>query len=209
MDIGQRQSSAQRVRRSRGGRRLEATSDQRSSCSASFCWLLGIVALATVREISTTSSGRLARTAQTLQVLAPPRPPLTAAEEEYALALWPIQRGQGEGALRMTSRRTRVQTRRAGPEAESRAGSRGLAGVSEQRHTSASAGLTPPASLAHATGCTRTRCASTRGPPPRCCRCGRRLAATAPQSPPSRSAWKPAAPQGRRHPQRPSERKPN
>jgi len=60
--------------------------------------LLGIVALATVREISTSSAN--ARTAR--PVLAPPRPPLTAAEEEYALALWPIHNEVKASALRMT-----------------------------------------------------------------------------------------------------------
>ena len=60
--------------------------------------LLGIVALATLREIST--SPATARTAR--PVLAPPRPPLTAAEEEYALALWPIHNEVKAGALKMT-----------------------------------------------------------------------------------------------------------
>jgi hypothetical protein len=60
--------------------------------------LLGIVALATVRETSTSSAN--ARTAR--PVLAPPRPPLTAAEEGYALALWPIHNEVKASALRMT-----------------------------------------------------------------------------------------------------------
>jgi hypothetical protein len=60
--------------------------------------LLGIVVLATVREISTSSAS--ARTAR--PVLAPPRPPLTAAEEEYALALWPIHNEVKASALKMT-----------------------------------------------------------------------------------------------------------
>jgi hypothetical protein len=63
-----------------------------------FLGLLGIVALATVRETSTSSAN--ARTAR--PVLAPPRPPLTAAEEEYALALWPIHNEVKASALRMT-----------------------------------------------------------------------------------------------------------
>jgi hypothetical protein len=60
--------------------------------------LLGIVALATVREIATSPAG--ARTAR--PALAPPRPPLTAAEEQYALALWPIHNEVKASALKMT-----------------------------------------------------------------------------------------------------------
>src|SRR5947207_4881393 len=60
--------------------------------------LLGIVLLAAFREVSTSPAN--ARTAR--PVLAPPRPPLTAAEEEYALALWPIHNEVKASALRMT-----------------------------------------------------------------------------------------------------------
>src|SRR5262245_2619804 len=60
--------------------------------------LLGIVLFAAFREGSTSSAN--ARTAR--PVLAPPRPPLTAAEEEYALALWPIHNEVKASALRMT-----------------------------------------------------------------------------------------------------------
>ena len=60
--------------------------------------LLGILALAAVREVATSpGSARMVRPA-----LAPPRPPLTAAEEEYALALWPIHNEVKASALRMT-----------------------------------------------------------------------------------------------------------
>jgi len=105
--------------------------------------LLGIVALATIREISTTANARTAR-----PVLAPPRPPLTAAEEEYALALWPIHNEVKASALRMTLGglsyklgeldRTGLKARIEGStEAYRRAGLR-------------IAALTPPASLARA-----------------------------------------------------------
>jgi hypothetical protein len=60
--------------------------------------LLGIVALATMREVSTSpANARSARPA-----LAPPRPALTRAEEDYALALWPIHNEVKAGALKMT-----------------------------------------------------------------------------------------------------------
>jgi hypothetical protein len=60
--------------------------------------LLGIVALATIREVSTPpANARSARPA-----LAPPRPALTKAEEEYALALWPIHNEVKTSALKMT-----------------------------------------------------------------------------------------------------------
>jgi hypothetical protein len=58
--------------------------------------LLGILAFAAVRE--TTS----ARPAAARPSLAPPRPALTAAEEAYALALWPIHNEVKAGAFRMT-----------------------------------------------------------------------------------------------------------
>jgi hypothetical protein len=58
--------------------------------------LLGILAFAAVRETTT------ARPAAVRPALAPPRPALTAAEEAYALALWPIHNEVKAGALRMT-----------------------------------------------------------------------------------------------------------
>jgi hypothetical protein len=60
--------------------------------------LLSIVLLAAFREASTSPAN--ARTAR--PVLAPPRPPLTKDEEEYALALWPIHNEVKASALRMT-----------------------------------------------------------------------------------------------------------
>ena len=60
--------------------------------------LLGIVFLAASREVSTSAAN--ARTAR--PILTPPRPPLTAAEEEYALALWPIHNEVKASALKMT-----------------------------------------------------------------------------------------------------------
>ena len=60
--------------------------------------LLGIVLLAASREVATSPAN--ARTAR--PVLTPPRPPLTAAEEEYALALWPIHNEVKASALKMT-----------------------------------------------------------------------------------------------------------
>jgi hypothetical protein len=60
--------------------------------------LLGVLALAAVREIATSPAN--ARTAR--PALAPPRPPLTPAEEEYALALWPIHNEVKASALKMT-----------------------------------------------------------------------------------------------------------
>jgi hypothetical protein len=60
--------------------------------------LLGILALAAIREVATPPVN--ARTAR--PALAPPRPPLTRAEEEYALALWPIHNEVKSGALKMT-----------------------------------------------------------------------------------------------------------
>jgi hypothetical protein len=59
--------------------------------------LLGILAVAAVREVATTANARTTRPA-----LAPPRPPLTAGEEAYALALWPIHSEVKASALKMT-----------------------------------------------------------------------------------------------------------
>ena len=60
--------------------------------------LLAILAVAAVREIAAPPAN--ARTSR--PVLAPPRPPLTAAEEEYALALWTIHNDVKASALKMT-----------------------------------------------------------------------------------------------------------
>src|SRR5215472_14277820 len=60
--------------------------------------LLGIVLFAAFREVSKSPAN--ARTAR--PALTPPRPPLTAAEEEYALALWPIHNEVKASALKMT-----------------------------------------------------------------------------------------------------------
>jgi hypothetical protein len=60
--------------------------------------LIGVLARAAGREVATSPAN--ARTAR--PVLAPPRPPLTPAEEEYALALWPIHNEVKASALKMT-----------------------------------------------------------------------------------------------------------
>jgi hypothetical protein len=60
--------------------------------------LLGVLALAAIREASAPPAN--ARAAG--PALAPPRPPLTRAEEEYALALWPIHNEIKASALKMT-----------------------------------------------------------------------------------------------------------
>ena len=106
--------------------------------------LLGIVALATFREVATSpASARTARPA-----LAPPRPPLTAAEEEYALALWPIHNEVKASALRMTLGGLSYKLGdldRAGLKAK-------VEGSAEtyRRASARIAALTPPASLARA-----------------------------------------------------------
>jgi hypothetical protein len=63
-----------------------------------FVGLLGILAIAAIREVSAPPAN--AKVAG--PVLAPPRPPLTRAEEEYALALWPIHNEVKSSALKMT-----------------------------------------------------------------------------------------------------------
>src|SRR5213593_1090410 len=60
--------------------------------------LLGVLTLAAVREVMTSPAN--SRTAH--PTLAPPRPPLTPAEEAYALALWPIHNEVKASALKMT-----------------------------------------------------------------------------------------------------------
>ena len=60
--------------------------------------LLGVLTLAAVREVVTSAAN--SRTAH--PTLAPPRPPLTPAEEAYALALWPIHNEVKASALKMT-----------------------------------------------------------------------------------------------------------
>ena len=60
--------------------------------------LLGVLTLAAVREVVTSPAN--SRTAH--PTLAPARPPLTPAEEAYALALWPIHNEVKASALKMT-----------------------------------------------------------------------------------------------------------
>ncbi len=60
--------------------------------------LLGVLTLAAVREVMTSPAN--SRTAH--PTLGPARPPLTPAEEAYALALWPIHNEVKASALKMT-----------------------------------------------------------------------------------------------------------
>jgi hypothetical protein len=60
--------------------------------------VVGVVALAAIRE----ATAPPARITTARPELAPPRPALTPAEEEYALALWPIHNEVKAGALKMT-----------------------------------------------------------------------------------------------------------
>jgi hypothetical protein len=62
--------------------------------------LAGMVALAVVRE--TTDSRPAGQTVGPRPPLATPRPALSAAEESYALALWPIHNEVKASALKMT-----------------------------------------------------------------------------------------------------------
>ena len=106
--------------------------------------LLGIVLLAAFREASTSPSN--VRTAR--PVLAPPRPPLTAAEEEYALALWPIHNEVKASALRMTLGGLSYKIGEL-----DRTALKGRIERSTETYRSAArrvAALTPPASLARA-----------------------------------------------------------
>jgi hypothetical protein len=106
--------------------------------------LLGILALATVREVATSpASARMARPA-----LAPPRPPLTLAEEEYALALWPIHNEVKASSLKMTLGGLAYKLGDL-----DRAGLKAKVDESAEAYRRAArqiAALTPPASLAQA-----------------------------------------------------------
>jgi len=63
-----------------------------------FVSVLGVLAVAIVRE---TALGSRTTRATPSQSPAPPRPPLTAAEEAYAHALWPVHTDVKLSALRM------------------------------------------------------------------------------------------------------------
>jgi hypothetical protein len=63
--------------------------------------LVGFFAVALTREL-TTGSRAPARTESARPAVATPRPALSAAEEAYAQALWPIHNDVKLGALRMT-----------------------------------------------------------------------------------------------------------
>src|SRR5215475_11859080 len=106
--------------------------------------LLGIVLFAASREVSTSpANARTARPALTL-----PRPPLTAAEEEYALALWPIHNEVKASALRMTLGGLSYKIGEL-----DRTALKGRIERSTETYRSAArrvAALTPPASLARA-----------------------------------------------------------
>ena len=106
--------------------------------------LLGILALAAVREVATSPAN--ARTAR--PTLAPPRPPLTAAEEDYALALWPIHNEVKVSALKMTLGGLSYKL---GDVDRAELGAR-VQGSAETYRRAAKqiAALTPPASLAQA-----------------------------------------------------------
>jgi hypothetical protein len=106
--------------------------------------LLGILALAAVREIVTAP----ANTRASHPVLAPPRPPLTPAEEAYALALWPIHNEVKASALKMTLGGLAYKLGEV-----DRAGLKGKVDASNETYRLAAvhiAALTPPASLARA-----------------------------------------------------------
>jgi hypothetical protein len=62
--------------------------------------LVGLLAVALSRELDTGQSS--ARTTGTRPILGTPRPALTAEEEAYAQALWPIHNEVKAGALKMT-----------------------------------------------------------------------------------------------------------
>lgn len=106
--------------------------------------LLAVLVLAAVREVATSPvNPRTARPA-----LAPPRPPLTAAEEEYALALWPIHNEVKASALKMTLGGLGYKLGEL-----DRAGLKVRVDGSAEAYRRAArqiAALTPPASLAHA-----------------------------------------------------------
>jgi len=96
MDRGSSEGSGEIEEASSVGRRLPSA--KVLLFGLVFVGLLGILALAAIREVSTPpANARVARPA-----LAPPRPPLTRAEEEYSLALWPIHNEVKASALKMT-----------------------------------------------------------------------------------------------------------
>jgi hypothetical protein len=69
--------------------------------------LVGLVALAAVREAAPPSAPAAPR-----PVVATPRPALSAAEEAYAQALWPIHNEVKAGALKMTMSGVQYKTHR-------------------------------------------------------------------------------------------------
>ncbi len=69
--------------------------------------LVGLVALAAVREAAPTSAPSAPR-----PVVATPRPALSGAEEAYAQALWPIHNEVKAGALKMTMSGVQYKTHR-------------------------------------------------------------------------------------------------
>jgi hypothetical protein len=104
--------------------------------------LAGILAFAVVREATTAPVG--SRTSR--PALDPPRPPLTAAEEKYALDLWPIHNEVKASALRMTFGGMAYKLGEL-----DRAGLRARIGASQATYRRAAtrvAALAPPASLA-------------------------------------------------------------
>ncbi len=78
--------------------------------AAALITLLGIVMFAVTREATTTA--RVATSAPSRPAPAPPRPALTAAEEAYARALWPIHSEVKLGALRMAFAAINYQIRK-------------------------------------------------------------------------------------------------
>jgi len=104
--------------------------------------LLGVLTLAAVREVVTSSAN--SRTAH--PTLAPARPPLTPAEEAYALALWPIHNEVKASALKMTLGGLAYKLGEL-----DRAGLKSKVDASSETYRRAAtriAALTPPASLA-------------------------------------------------------------
>ena len=104
--------------------------------------LLGVLTLAAVREVVTSPAN--SRTAH--PTLAPARPPLTPAEEAYALALWPIHNEVKASALKMTLGGLAYKLGEL-----DRAGLKSKVDASSETYRRAAmriAALTPPASLA-------------------------------------------------------------
>jgi len=104
--------------------------------------LLGVLTLAAVREVMTSPAN--SRTAH--PTLGPARPPLTPAEEAYALALWPIHNEVKASALKMTLGGLAYKLGEL-----DRAGLKSKVDASSETYRRAAtriAALTPPASLA-------------------------------------------------------------